>query len=338
MNTCNKNHIRLGRKAFTIMILGLMCMSGFSGIIKNVRSDGSGNYPPPEDGDWVITNDTVVWNETILLNGNLIIRNGGNLTLRNVTLEMDCSSDGEFGIEVQDGGEFHILDYDMDPGTPHDRSIITAVDSEYEFTFLVKSGSLFEMRNSELSECGYNWNTFNGRSGLTIKTDNTIIENSTFQRNCLGVFIYQSNGNQIIGNTIIDNADGIYLTLSNNNIIEDNKILNSTDYNGLTLWDSHYTEISRNVMEFCNMGIQFKRDSDNIEMRDNELNNNTYNFGVCGGYNDIDTSNTANGKPIYYVHNQHDLIYDNATNIGYLGFSSCSNIWSCPFTGEFINK
>jgi len=50
-----------------------------------VWSDGGGDYPPPSSGDWVITQDTWVENETIYLGGDLTVL-GANLTLDNVTL------------------------------------------------------------------------------------------------------------------------------------------------------------------------------------------------------------------------------------------------------------
>jgi hypothetical protein len=50
-----------------------------------VLSDGGGDYPPPASGDWVITQDTWVENETILLDGNITVI-GAELAFRNVTL------------------------------------------------------------------------------------------------------------------------------------------------------------------------------------------------------------------------------------------------------------
>jgi len=61
--------------------------------------------------------------------------------------------------------------------------------------------------------------------------------------------------------------------------------------------------------------------------------NNTYNFGVDGNslshfINDVDASNTANGKPIYYLVNQHHLEIDASTfeEIGYLGLANSTGI------------
>jgi parallel beta-helix repeat protein len=57
--------------------------------------------PPPVTGDWIIADTTVMNDTTILLDGNLTIETSGHLTLRNVTLIMNCSDNRTFGIEVQ---------------------------------------------------------------------------------------------------------------------------------------------------------------------------------------------------------------------------------------------
>ncbi|UCF08161.1 MAG: hypothetical protein JSW28_00240, partial [Thermoplasmata archaeon] len=53
-----------------------------------------GTSPPV--GDWVISGEAIVWNETITLNGDLTITETGNLTLINVTLIVNCSYNGEY--------------------------------------------------------------------------------------------------------------------------------------------------------------------------------------------------------------------------------------------------
>ena len=40
----------------------------------DVTADGSGNYPVPEKGDWEVNDFTKVWNESIVLNGNLSVK------------------------------------------------------------------------------------------------------------------------------------------------------------------------------------------------------------------------------------------------------------------------
>ena len=60
----------------------------------------------PEMGDWIINNIAAVSNKTIILNGNLIIQDGGDLTLNNVTLIMKNSELHECGWDWEDPGLF----------------------------------------------------------------------------------------------------------------------------------------------------------------------------------------------------------------------------------------
>jgi len=93
-----------------VLVTILMLMNSLAPLVSNdVDAEGSGSYPAPADGDWVVANETTVWNETIVLNGNLTIKPGGNLTLINTTIVFDCSYDGEFGLVVENGGELHVL-------------------------------------------------------------------------------------------------------------------------------------------------------------------------------------------------------------------------------------
>jgi len=69
----------------------------------------------------------------------------------------------------------------------------------------------------------------------------------------------------------------------------------------------------------------------NIYMRNNRIENNTMNFQISNCYklshvyNDIDTSNTINGKPIYYIINESYMVFD-GVDIGWLGLVNCTNI------------
>lgn len=95
--------------------------------------------------------------------------------------------------------------------------------------------------------------------------------------------------NVVINNNVSDNHDGLYLAQS---------------YNGT----------------FIN----------------NSLTNNTYNLAVRGSglYDDylydynqsIDTSNTVNGKPIYYLFKHSDDVIDSATNAGCVYVINSTNI------------
>ncbi len=269
----------------------------------NVSADGTGNYPAPENGDWVIENDTHVWNETIVLNGNLIIEDNGNLTFRNVTLIMNCSKNGEFGIEVKDSGKFYILDYDNNQETTNDRSNITANNPEYEFKFLVNSGAVFEMKNSELSECGY----WQGKPGLTIKADNAVIDNSSFYNNWYGIYLSSSSNNQITNNSVSNSQVGIYLSSSSNNQITNNSVYSNKNY-GVFLSTSTNNQITNNNVSNNWRGI-FLYSSSNNQIINSTISDSTQeDFYLKSNSNITALNTTFNKDKVYFDDEFSELI------------------------------
>ena len=177
--------------------------------------------------DWVVTGTQVVENDAIALNGNLIVENGGNLTLRAVTLTMNNSYNGEYGIRVKSGGAITI----------EEGSVITATSDSDRFSFAVESGARFLMRNSELSRCGWGpdsedlWDKvpiLSGMRGLVIDTSNAVIENNTLSNNHIGI-ILTGSGITLDNNHIHSNkVHGIYIRGGSTCQITNNSIQHST--------------------------------------------------------------------------------------------------------------
>lgn len=90
--------------------------------------------------EWnVYGDDNIKRNETIYLNDNLIIKNGGTLKFYNVTLIINCTnSDGEFGIKIENGGIFEIHNSTIKAG------------AEYKFYINVDSGGEFKIDKSTI--------------------------------------------------------------------------------------------------------------------------------------------------------------------------------------------
>lgn len=59
----------------------------------------------PNEGTWTIDRSMDENNKIIEMNGDIIIEDGGDLTLNNVDLRMNCNSDREFKIKIENGGE-----------------------------------------------------------------------------------------------------------------------------------------------------------------------------------------------------------------------------------------
>ena len=112
-----------------VVMLGLLLFPAVP-----VSPEGSGSYPPPAGGDWVITEDTWVANETVYLNGNLSVLNG-TLTLENVTL-IGNLADAEMNLTVAEGANLTMrgstIWVDIENTTITCRGSITIRDSAIE--------------------------------------------------------------------------------------------------------------------------------------------------------------------------------------------------------------
>ena len=204
-----------------------MCAMIF--LLDSVQADGHGEYPPPDEGDWFIGKETYVGNETIQLNGNLIVNRFGTLTLRNVTLVFMNVQQGEYGIEVRKEGTLNILDLDDDPGTKGDRTIIKPMAPDDQFTFKVQPEAGFLMKNSEVASCGFFSAAAGDTLGLIIQAKGTTVKNTLF-RDCYNGITIQGESTTIVGCEIKDSRnDGIHTT-SSNSIIQDCSVTDSKNF------------------------------------------------------------------------------------------------------------
>ena len=142
-------------------------------------------------------------------------------------------------------------------------------------------------------------------------SSNNTVFNNTFS-NCsyaIGGTEMSGNNQKVFDNFMSANAFGIYLKRSNNSVISNNTILNSRR---LSIY-----------LQSCS----------NTVLTNNNMTGNTYSLKVFGGHlshfiHDIDVSNTVDGKPVYYLINQNNLIIDPLTfpDIGYLGLVNSTNV------------
>ncbi len=155
------------------------------------------------------------------------------------------------------------------------------------------------------------------------------LSNSNVTGNFYGVYLFASSNNTVICSTIIGNDyPGVWLRSSSNNEIKENRITgNSQD----GIWLSTSSDDNRvigNTVSGNGFGIRIDDYSNNI-LRDNDLRDNGCNFGVFGSYlpeflQDIDESNTVNGKQIcYWVNRQDETV---PLDAGYVALVDCSGI------------
>jgi len=83
---------------------------------------------PPNEGDWVIKDGERVSHESITLNGNIIIKSGGELQLNYADLKFNSNKDFEYKIHIEDGGELEMRYSSINLNA--DYSIIIIVESD----------------------------------------------------------------------------------------------------------------------------------------------------------------------------------------------------------------
>jgi len=112
-------------------------------------------------------------------------------------------------------------------------------------------------------------------------------------------------------------------------------------FNSIHIQDSSDNQIAGCVIQDGYDGISLAF-APNTKMRNNTMVNNYANFGIGSSsvsdfYCDIDTSNTINGKPMYYLIGQSNLLFDETMVIGFLGLINCCNISvrNCDFGNNF---
>jgi parallel beta-helix repeat protein len=162
--------------------------------------------------------------------------------------------------------------------------------------------------------------TNNGVFGvwLTGSSDNKIYRNDITNNGYIGIILGSgpynglifgsSSDNVIQGNDIRYNGQGILLENSSNNTVIGNNV--SSNWEGINVVISSNNTISGNI-----------------------LNGNNYNFGVYGSrlsdfMHIVDVSNLVDGKPIYYLINQKNLVISSKIHeqIGFLALINSVNV------------
>lgn len=287
--------------------------------------------------DWIITDNKVVEDSTILLDGNLIVKNGSSLTLNNVTLDVNCKFDGEYEIQVEPGGSMFI----------YNNSKISSIDLQYGFAFGVH-GSAFEMKNSQLNGCGWGLeqelrdyeSLISGRNGLYVNTDSAIIQGNTFSNNHVGIILADTtitlDKNNILSNTVhgiyIDN--GVNCLLSDNyiehggnasapirmspgfnNRITNNTIVSSIHRGIIEIFGSNNNIIENNNISGQGMGIMLAVSNNNI-VRNNEISVDEAGIQIWGWDNRVEGNmiSAAFERPstgIYMVNAYNTIVSNN---------------------------
>jgi parallel beta-helix repeat protein len=174
--------------------------------------------------------------------------------------------------------------------------------------------------------------TNNGNHGIRLgySSFNNVSGNKLTNNDDGGIWLEYSSNNSVFNNNLISNTNGgIGLSYCSSNNISGNDIRNNIYMLALWLWKSFGNIISgNNIVANYGGGIRLDSSSNNT-LRTNNMIWNLDNFGVSGEalsdfVNDVDDSNTVDGKPIYYWVSKQDSVVP--LNAGYVALVNCTRI------------
>jgi len=156
---------------------------------------------------------------------------------------------------------------------------------------------------------------------LLVNCTNIRVEDLVVEHNGFGVELCATTNSTIRNVTASNNANGIYLYLSSGNTILNNTANSNQPQAGILLLNS----------------------KDNI-LRDNVMMQNQMDFGaaVLGPHvledwiNDVDESNTVEGKPVYYWVDQHDRKVPSDGGLLYLIFCSAITVKDMDISNNLL--
>jgi len=173
-------------------------------------------------------------------------------------------------------------------------------------------------------------------SGAGSRTTNNRIEGNTFDTGG-AVTITGTSGNIVADNTLLNHAT--IALWGDENIVENNTVAGpcETDDAGIQIGGDGNI-VRDNTVSNQKFGIMLETDADNLVMNGNTVTGCTYGFGFAGqiGYlssraarNTIDTTNTVDGDPIYWIVGETGEVYNYGTLSpapGYLAVIGCRDI------------
>ena len=153
-----------------------------------------------------------------------------------------------------------------------------------------------DLSNNIVSDC--RWGILVEGSDRNIINGNFLHENDGY-----GFFLVESNNNQIENNTIINQKDGIYLDSSCCNFLRNNSVGGCSE-SGILLTDDSFTN----------------------NLSANRMFDNIFNFGDECGLNEVDESNSVNGKKVLYLNDGFDVLIDSSSGAGVVYCYNCVNV------------
>jgi parallel beta-helix repeat protein len=289
------------------------------------------------------------------LTGNYLTDNGDGIYLSgtNNVLKNNQMEDNNYNFGVIPQPHYN----DIDTSNTVDGKPIYYWVNQHDRTVPLDAGCVILINCTNIN--AQNLTLTNNKEGIIlVNTKNSEIKNCSLSNHKSGIRIRISSNVNITQNIFTENGEGVTVWESIDIIVNENQIVNNTE-TGIELFDSKVSNIlSDNHISGCSVGIEFTASSNNNTivgntltncnqailfttstyntLRNNQMFNNKHYFHIEHDHytdpsrempyfiNDIDSSNTINGKPMYYWINQRNKIVP--SNAGYVGLMNCTNI------------
>jgi nitrous oxidase accessory protein len=164
------------------------------------------------------------------------------------------------------------------------------------------SGLSGGIRLSYVENCTIQNCTFIGnRNGVVLEhaANIEIAENTMINSSNVGIYVYSSENNVIVGNIAVGNFHGVGLDDSANNRITDNLIANSTVAGiYLAFFYSQNNQVSFNNISFCEIGIYISTKASGTAISNNRIFNNSYGVKTFDAGNSTLIDNTFSNNQI----------------------------------------
>ena len=283
----------------------------------------------PASGAWSIATDqpTECRDQTIaLLNGNVTMLSGSNLTLANVTFRfvstVSPSPPHEFDIGK---GALLITDLDGNPATTNDETNVSYAGGSVVFRVYGSASAV--VRNSEFSNVGYSASFPYTEAGIWINASWANFTGNVVHHGYGGVYVVGANYTNVSENSITNGGggDGMHLNAANVSYVADNNVsgyrYGAYAYNSSSNSTFANNNLSYNSLDGLRLGV-----SHSNAVYGNAMTNNTQN-GAYIGYADNNTLTDNNAS--YNTQNGAHLLASNDTNCSYnnVSYNSLNGIY-----------
>ncbi|RLF44761.1 MAG: hypothetical protein DRN29_07870, partial [Thermoplasmata archaeon] len=183
-----------------------------------------------------------------------------------------------------------------------------------------------EIENSSMGKCLFSQFRWNEYGIYFLNASFISIINSSFYDNTYGMYGENCKNITSENTTFLFNIKGI--VMKNSNLCSFiTQIISNNTYGMEFTWCEQFS-LKENRIEENEFGMKFSQ-SPNNTLLSNQLNNNKYNFDMEGlsttdFYENIDTSNTINGEPMYYMINEDNILIKEPA--GYIGIINCTDV------------